>query len=78
MAGGSRYSVLRMKSSLMDINLFVCPVSKTALKYQCQDYGMRYTAKIKQEKKKKTGLAIQLESAFQIYFSNPDKFCFLL
>ena len=51
MAGGSRYSVLRMKSSLMDIRLSVCPVSKTALKYQCQDYGMKYTAKIKQENK---------------------------
>ena len=74
MAGGSRYSVLRMKSSLMDISLFVCPVSKTALKYHYQDYGMKYTAKIKLE----TVLAIQLESAFQIYFSNRDKFWFLL
>ena len=58
MAGGSRYSVLRMKSSLMDIRLFVCPVSKTALKYQCQDYGMRYTAKIKQEKKNRLSNSI--------------------
>ena len=51
--GGLINYVLGMKSSLMDISFFVCPVSKTALKYRCQDYGMKYTAKIKQNSNQK-------------------------
>ena len=38
---------------MMDISFFVFPVSKTALKYRCQDYGMKYTAKIKQTSNQK-------------------------
>ena len=61
------------------LRMETCPVSKTALKHLCEDYGIKYTGKQQQQqqetvtKKSKTKvLAIPLGSAFQTYCSNPD------